>query len=96
MTKRITCDRCGKRVHVRGDDTIIEHHWTRRGVKYRCDASETTYARHAGTFRCVGPAGNRRWVAECRCGESWSGPATEDYDTVERQWREHCEAVATA
>lgn len=98
MTERVECDDCGKKVTVRKDDTIAEHHWTSNGVKHRCNASETKYARHAGMFRCVGPVGSRKWLAECRCGETWVTDAhgDETIEEIEGPWREHCEQVKAA
>ncbi|MCA1185792.1 MULTISPECIES: hypothetical protein [unclassified Saccharopolyspora] len=95
MTERVECDDCGKKVNVRKDDTVAEHHWAYRGVRQRCDASGKRYSRHAGTFHCVGRTGARQWVIECRCGESWLLDANENkpFEEVERPWREHCEQV---
>lgn len=92
MTERVECDGCGKKVNVRQDDTLAEHHWTRRGVKHRCDRSGTVYARHAATFFCVGtPHVDRQWVIQCRCGQEWLLDATvaRSVDEVEAPWREH-------
>lgn len=95
MTERVECDTCGFKVNVRKDNTIAEHHYGPKWNRTRCEASETQYSRHTGTFFCVGPITNRMWVAECRCGETWTGPAKEhtDYYAVEKQWSDHCEQI---
>lgn len=89
MAEQVECDRCGKQVRLRRDDTYSEHGWTRMGTKFRCEHSGRSYSRHMGEFRIIKRDPNL-WLAECRCGETWLG---DEYDDVERPWLEHAEAA---
>lgn len=82
MAERVECDTCGLKVNVRRDNTIAEHHYGPRAARERCSASNTQYDRHVGEFCSLGD----EWVAECRCGQAWTGST---YAEVESQWRDH-------
>jgi hypothetical protein len=87
----VECDRCGKKVRLRADDTYAAHTYGR--AKTPCEYSRTKYARHMGTFRVTqrdwdGIA--TEWMAACRCGLVWLGPT---HAAVETPWRRHCAEI---
>jgi hypothetical protein len=87
--EQVECDGCGLQVRVRRDGTVSEHHYTRRRIKIRCARSGTGYSRHSCSFRIV-TRDPKLWLAECRCGQSWTGAKYED---VERPWEAHVAEV---
>lgn len=94
--EKVECDHCGMKVRLLKDGTYSEHGWKRHGVFNRCEKSLRKYAFHMGEFRIIQRDANGKgitWLAECRCGEGWTGP---EYEDVESQWSAHQAEVKTA
>jgi DNA-directed RNA polymerase subunit M/transcription elongation factor TFIIS len=105
VSKRVECDRCGKKVRLHNDGTLPKHEYTSfqydsrhriaAGSRTRreCEHSGKRYAFHLGTFFVSARSADgmaTTWTAHCRCGESWTGAT---HDEVEALWGNHCRAV---
>lgn len=106
--QRVECDHCGYKVYLNEDGTYRDHESTSYRVDHnfrrimatkttkQCENSGKRYAFHMGTFRVIERQPNGKaitWIAECRCGESWTAP---DYDSAEAPWAEHNKAERAA
>lgn len=103
--QRVECDRCVKKVWLNADGTYPEHthitypcdRYGRRIIKAKnirqCENSGKRYAFHMGEFFVTKRDSNGwgvEWKAQCRCGESWTGP---EHDDVEAPWAQHAQEM---
>ena len=92
LARIVECDGCAEEVELRDDGTYPQHRIGIFEPPELCGRSGKRYAFHMATFYVTERDASGKateWIAQCRCGESWTGP---DYRDVEALWAAHNQA----